>query len=120
MTTIKASCPGCGDVELTPRQVRLVVCSVRRRSFYSFTCTTCTDVVRKHAGEDVVALLTSGGVVAERWTIPAEALEEHDGAALSVDDLLDFCLLLERADLLAAAAGAGRGAGAAGDSTALL
>lgn len=119
MTTIKASCPGCGDVELTPRQVRLVVCSVARRSFYSFTCHTCTDVVRKHAGSDVVMLLTSGGVVAERWVIPAEALEEHDGPVLCADDLLDFCLWLERADLVAAAAGAGQNADA-GESTPVL
>ena len=29
MTTIKASCPSCGDVELTPAQVQLVVCTVK-------------------------------------------------------------------------------------------
>lgn len=119
MTTIKASCPGCGDVELTPRQVRLVVCSVVRRSFYSFTCSTCADEIRKHAGQDVVALLTSGGVVAERWVIPAEALEEHAGDVLCVDDLLDFCIWLEHADLVAAAAGALRSS-SAGDSTAAI
>ena len=39
MTTIKASCPSCGDVELTPQQVRLVVCSVKSWSYYAFTCT---------------------------------------------------------------------------------
>jgi hypothetical protein len=104
MTVIKASCPACGDVELTPRQVRLVVCSVEARSFYSFSCSGCGDEVRKHAGTDVVALLSSGGVVPERWVIPAEVLEEHDGPALSHDDLLDFCLWLEGADLLAAVA----------------
>jgi len=90
MTTIKASCPSCGDVELTPQQVRLVVCSVKSWSYYAFTCTTCQDEVRKPAGRDVVALLISGGVVAEPWNVPAEALEEHSGAALSYDDVLDF------------------------------
>ena len=104
MTTIKASCPACSDVELTPRQVRLMVCSVAERSYYSFVCPRCSDEVRKPAGPDVVALLTSGGVVAEYWSIPAEALEEHEGPTLSHDDLLDFCLWLERADLVAAAA----------------
>lgn len=104
MTVIKASCPSCGDVELSPRQVRLVVCSVEERSFYSFACSTCGDEVRKHAGEDVVALLRTGGVLPERWVIPAEVLEVHDGPALSHDDLLDFCLWLESADLLSAAA----------------
>jgi hypothetical protein len=104
MTTIKASCPTCGDVELTPRQVRLVVCSVPSRSFYSFQCRGCAEEVRKRAPEDVVALLRSGGVVAEHWVIPAEALEDRPGPRLTSDDLLDFCLLLENADLLAAAA----------------
>ena len=28
MTTIKTSCPVCGDVELKPAQMRLVVCGV--------------------------------------------------------------------------------------------
>ena len=106
MTTIKASCPSCGDVELTPHQVRLVVCSVKSWSYYAFMCTTCHDEVRKPAGRDVVALLISGGVVAEPWNVPAEALEEHDGSPLNYDDVLDFALWLEQADLLAAAAAA--------------
>jgi hypothetical protein len=117
MTVIKASCPSCGDVELTPRQVRLVVCSVEARSFYSFACSTCGDEVRKHAGGDVVALLSSGGVVPERWVIPAEVLEPHDGPVLSHDDLLDFCLWLEGADLLAAVAQAGSGHSAGESAT---
>ncbi len=104
MTTIKASCPSCGDVELTPRQVRLVVCTMATRSFYSFQCHGCAAEIRKPATDDIVALLRSGGVVAERWVIPAEALESRVGAPLTADDLLDFCLILENADLLAAAA----------------
>ena len=106
MTTIKASCPSCGDVELTPHQERLVVCSVKSWSYYAFSCTTCQEEIRKPAGRDVVALLISGGVVAEPWNIPAEALEEHEGPSLNYDDVLDFALWLEQADMLAAAAAA--------------
>jgi hypothetical protein len=40
MTTIKTSCPVCGDVELTPAQMRLVVCSRSEWSFYAFLCGT--------------------------------------------------------------------------------
>lgn len=116
MTTIKASCPSCGDVELTPSQVRLVVCSVKAWSYYAFVCTTCLEEIRKPAGRDVVALLISGGVVAEPWTVPAEALEEHSGPVLSYDDVLDFALWLDNADLVAAAA-AGGGPGGAQRST---
>lgn len=107
MTTIKASCPSCGDVELTPQQVRLVVCSVKAWSYYAFTCTNCLEEVRKPAGRDVVALLISGGVIAEPWSVPAEVLEEHTGPALNYDDVLDFALWLDGADLVAAAAAAG-------------
>ena len=106
MTTIKASCPSCGDVELTPPQVRLVVCSVKAWSYYAFTCGTCLEEIRKPAGRDVVALLVSGGVIAEPWSVPAEALEAHDGPALGYDDVLDFALWLEHApDPLAALTG---------------
>lgn len=98
MTTIKASCPCCGDVELTPTQVRLVVCTVADWSYYAFTCGTCTDEVRKPAGADVVSLLQTGGVAVERWTVPAEALEEHEGRPVTYDDVLDFALWLADAD----------------------
>ena len=102
MTTIKTSCPVCGDVELTPGQLRLVVCSRTDWSFYSFLCTTCRDEVKKPADGEVVTLLVSGGVTIEQWVIPAEALEEHEGPAIAYDDVLDFALQLDRVDLLAA------------------
>ena len=85
MTTIKTSCPVCGDVELTPAQMRLVVCSRSEWSFYAFLCGTCQDEIRKPADDEVVTLLVSGGVVAEQWLIPAEALEEHHGATITYD-----------------------------------
>ena len=119
MTVIKASCPSCGDVELTPRQVRLVVCSVEERSFYSFSCSGCGVEVQKPAGGDVVALLRTGGVLPERWMIPAEVLEVHDGPVLCHDDLLDFCLWLESADLVSAAAAAVDGGRTSGESATL-
>jgi hypothetical protein len=103
MTTIKASCPSCGDVELTSAQVRLVVCSVQDWSFYAFTCHTCHDEVRKPAATDVITLLQSGGVLAEMWAVPAEAMETHEGAAITYDDVLDFALRLQAIDDLATA-----------------
>jgi hypothetical protein len=102
VTTIKTSCPVCGDVELTPAQMRLVVCSRTEWSYYAFACTTCRDEIRKPADEEIVALLVSGGVVAEHWVIPAEALEDHAGASITYDDVLDFALELDQVDLLAA------------------
>ena len=81
MTTIKASCPTCGEVELTPPQTCPSWCAATHRlSYYAFTCATCCEEIRKPADDHVVSLLVSGGVMAEQWVIPAEALEEHHGA----------------------------------------
>jgi len=100
MTTIRATCPTCGDVELKPVQLRLLVCNRAEWSSYSFDCPTCNDEVKKPADEEVVALLLSGGVVAKPWHIPNEALEAHAGPRISYDDLLDFALWLEHHDAL--------------------
>jgi hypothetical protein len=102
MTLIKASCPGCGEVELTPADVALMVCSHAPLSYYAFTCNGCGDQVRKPADDHIVSLLVSGGVPATVWDVPAEALESHEGARLSYDDLLDFALRLGETDYLAA------------------
>ncbi len=101
MTTIKASCPSCGEVELTPADVSLMVCSHAPLSYYAFTCPDCTEEVRKPADDHVVSLLVSGGVPATVWDVPAEALEPRTGPALTYDDLLDLALKLASTDLLA-------------------
>ena len=100
MTTIKASCPTCGDVDLKPVDLRLVVCTRPELSTYAFDCPSCKDEVKKPADEEVVALLVSGGVKVTPWHIPAEAMEQHSGPRLSYDDLLDFALWLTRHDAL--------------------
>ncbi|HET8970984.1 MAG TPA: hypothetical protein VFN19_07990 [Candidatus Nanopelagicales bacterium] len=105
MATIKATCPMCGDVDLSPRQVRVRVVeavqeSQARRS-YTFVCPSCHDRVEKPTEAEVVRLLRSAGVQVTHVDVPAEAREEHAGPPLGYDDLLDFGLLLERADCLA-------------------
>jgi hypothetical protein len=104
VTTIKASCPGCGEVELTSADITLRVCNHAPLSYYSFSCPSCRDEVRKPADDHIVSLLMSGGVRAQVWEVPAEALEPKPGPALSYDDLLDFVLHLGRDDMLAARA----------------
>lgn len=103
MTTIKASCPCCGDVELTPDQMRLVVCTKAEWSYYAFECPGCGDEVRKPADEEIVSLLISGGVDASPWHIPAEFFEEHTGSTISYDDVLDFALWLDNHEPVTAA-----------------
>ena len=55
MTTIKATCPMCGDVDLTPAQVRLTVAQAAGWATYTFTCGTCHDLIegRRRRGRGV-------------------------------------------------------------------
>ncbi len=99
VTTIKATCPTCGDVDLTPPDVRLTVAAAAGWATYTFRCSECHDNIEKPADEEVVALLSSADVAIDR--VPAEALEGHVGAPLSYDDVLDFALWLEQHDYVA-------------------
>ena len=101
MTTIKATCPACGEVELTGDDIELMVCPTASLSYYAFACPSCSDQIRKPADDHIVSLLISGGVEAMVWDVPAEALEDRGGPALTYDDLLDFGLWLGATDHLA-------------------
>lgn len=100
MTTIKASCPSCGEVEMTSKDVSLMVCSHPPLSYYAFACPSCREEIRKPADDHVISLLMSGGVRAQVWELPAEALEPKVGPVLGYDDLLDFALQLADDDYL--------------------
>jgi hypothetical protein len=107
-TQIKATCPDCGEVNLTPEDVQLMVCTVQTLSYYAFDCGGCVRQVRKPADDRIVTLLKSGGVRVQRWRIPAEALEEKNGPAVGYDDVLDFALAVGDTDYLADLARAAR------------
>jgi hypothetical protein len=97
-TKIRATCPGCGEIELTPADVELRVHQEERHSFYAFVCPGCLQTVTKPADRRVVRLLTSGGVPAQPWDPPEEALEPKTGPAFTWDDLLDLHLELQSSD----------------------
>ena len=94
MTTIRASCPSCGDVDLTVGDVSVRVCANDHRGSYNFRCPECEMAVAKHADPNVVELLVSSGVKMAVWQLPAELWEPRGGEAISHDDLLDFHDLL--------------------------
>lgn len=96
MTTIRASCPTCGDVELTVEDVTVLVCADDNQGSYAFRCPECLLAVSKGAEPRIVDLLVSSGVRMTVWHLPAELSEVHLGDPISHDDLLDFHLLLER------------------------
>ncbi len=102
MTTIKATCPSCGDVDLTPRQVTVTTAPRAGWATYGFTCPRCHEGVTKSADNEVVTLLRGAGVRMSRLDVPAEALEDHVGPPLTYDDVLDFGLCLGMADALVA------------------
>ena len=96
---VKATCPTCGDVTLTPTDFRLRVCSIVEASTYHFTCPRCEEVIVKPAADGrVVTLLQSVGVPTVLWEPPAELEETHAGPPLTMDDLIDLHLLLDRPD----------------------
>lgn len=98
MATIRASCPDCGDVELTTRDVAVRVCAADNQGSYSFKCPHCQLAVAKDAPARVVDLLVSSGVPMTMWELPAELEEARTGPAISHDDLLEFHDLIEQDD----------------------
>jgi len=94
MTTIKATCPSCGEVSLTADDILLRIGSDATSNTYGFDCPECSDHVEKHADERVVRLLLSGGVMPVLNHVPAEALETRSGPPIDHDDLLTFHELL--------------------------
>lgn len=98
MTTIKATCPKCGEVDLTADDILLRIGSVKTTNSYGFSCPDCAEFVEKPADERIVRLLLSGGVMPILVHVPAEALEPKQGPPLNYDDVLSFHELLERDD----------------------
>lgn len=103
MTTIRTTCPRCGEVDMGPDDILLSVLQGGREGTYRFTCPTCFDDVEKRADRKIVALLVSAGVdVAARDEARAQAeldleLQPSTPQAppFTVDDLIDFHFRLE-------------------------
>lgn len=114
MTRIRATCPTCGEVDLTSDD--LVLCVVgalaaeEPATTYRFACPDCATTVVKPADQRVSRLLAAGGVEVEYAS--ALHLDEElealvtglhpelpgDGPPLTRDDLLRFHELLARDD----------------------
>ena len=102
MATIRASCPDCGDVELTTADMTVRVCAADNRGAYAFRCPSCALAVTKSAEPRIVDLLVSSGVELVVWTPPLELREPHPvGEAFTHDDLLKFHELLQEDGWLA-------------------
>ena len=81
VTTIRANCPSCGDVQLTADDLTVRVCADDERGSYCFRCPDCQGAVAKEASRRIVDLLVSSGVRMQVWRLPAELTESRVGAA---------------------------------------
>jgi hypothetical protein len=112
MTTIRTTCPRCGEVDMGPQAILLSVQEGGREGTYRFTCPLCADDVEKRADRKIVALLVSAGVgvaggdpdVDEGYESETMFEEEDEldprgtlpsGPPLTADDLIDFHFLLQ-------------------------
>jgi rRNA maturation protein Nop10 len=106
VTTIRANCPGCGDVQLDADDLTVRMCADTQQGSYTFQCPACGGAVAKAASARIVELLVGSGVRMDVWRLPAELGEPRHGPPLTPDDLLDFHELLDgdrwEADLAAA------------------
>lgn len=97
-----ADCPTCGQIRTTAPKIRLLVCNnAPGRSTYEFVCPVCAQLVVKPASDQVISMLMTVGIRAELWNLPAELLEAHAGQPIGYDDILDFALDLDTADVWA-------------------
>ena len=104
MTTIRTTCPRCGEVDMGPESIVLSVKDEGSEGTYSFVCPVCTEDVEKQADRKIVALLVSAGVtVASSGQAgpPPAAPERMHGPALTLDDLIQFHFQLQNDDYLA-------------------
>jgi hypothetical protein len=98
MTTIRATCPQCGEVEMDARSILLQVEQESGEGSYSFDCPTCELPVEKPADRKIVLLLMSAGVeVMEAQEIPSPETRP-EGPPFTSDDLIDFHFLLQQTD----------------------
>jgi hypothetical protein len=106
MTTIRTTCPRCGEVDMGPEAILLSVLQGGREGTYRFTCPTCYDAVEKRADRKIVALLVSAGVdVAAGEESHTEHLfdgsvfdprgDVPDGPMFTLDDVIDFHFALQ-------------------------
>ena len=100
-TVIVVNCPVHGDLEVEPADISVAVIregdvAVGPRSSYSFRCESCAGRVVKPVNERAVRLLlTAGANVVHVYGEPNP--ERHaDGPPLTLDDLIDLMLALDR------------------------
>ena len=109
MTTIRATCSTCGDVELTTADVSVMISQDSGDGTYSFRCPLCESVVVKDCPSHTVDLLVSAGVHYSMGQLPDEPIPDPSAPAFTHDDMLEFHSFLANDTMVAGALEALRG-----------
>jgi hypothetical protein len=98
MSSIRTICPDCiSPIELDPTEILLMATPPGSDiGSYAYYCRTCERVTVAPVAEAGFALLVSAGVNVERHD--SESRPPQAAYGLTVDDLIDFHLLLETQD----------------------
>ena len=94
MATIRATCPTCGDVELTTTDVSVWVNAIDHKGTYSFTCPACVDHIVKPAESRTIDLLLASGVAYELSVPDGVSAPAAAGRPISSQEVSGFQHLL--------------------------
>ncbi len=89
MPTVRASCPDCGDVEFTTRDIKVSVSAPDGSGTYAFACPGCACTVVKAAEKRTIDLLLASGVMLVCNT-PLEFHEPRFSRPLTHADIVSF------------------------------
>lgn len=71
---VKVTCD-CGDIELHPSDLTLLLNSDTQEDFYSFVCPECGTTMRRLANERVTEVLLAVGVIYKNMQAPITEVE---------------------------------------------
>ncbi len=97
-TRIIVNCPDCRQVRVDPADVTLRNCVDDESWSYRFTCPHCDRLAAAETESSAALGAVTAGALVERWHLPAELRERHDGPDLKLQDLLDLHELLNERD----------------------
>lgn len=100
MTVIKATCPECGDVDLSPSDLVIEVEETLSGPvrMFAFDHAACATHVRGYPSEESAIALEKAGVRVLHFRLPAEAREPHEGPTITEDDVIGFGRWLEQVE----------------------
>lgn len=90
MTTVRTSCPGCGDVELAAAGIVVLAYPGQAASQYRFRCPSCDCVATLPIAAPLADLLVCAGSKVTLVLRSPELEEHHLGPPLTPDDVEGF------------------------------